>query len=215
MCAVKLFNNDAESRVLNFLGRNPENPLKNEALFNLANYFYQRKSTSNALKYYEQVNKNRLNREDQAEYYFKSGYCYFQQQNFDKARFAFSQIKDLDTKYASPALYYYSHINYTQGNYETALDGFLKLRDDPNFGPIVPFYLSQIYFKQKKYDEVIRFTPAMMTNLSEKRASEINRITGESYIQLNLFARRSLTGEVHANFGSTTRSQIQSRLCLL
>lgn len=188
MCAVKLFNNDAESRVLNFLGRNPENPLKNEALLNLANYFYQRKSTSNALKYYEQVNKNRLNREDQAEYYFKSGYCYFQQQNYDKARFAFSQIKDLDTKYATPALYYYSHINYTQGNYETALDGFLKLRDDPNFGPIVPFYLSQIYFKQKKYDEVIRFTPAMMTNLSEKRASEINRITGESYIQLNLFA---------------------------
>ena len=42
----------------------------------------------------------------------------------DKARNAFNQIKDTDTKYTAPALYYYSHIQYTQGNYETALEGF-------------------------------------------------------------------------------------------
>ncbi len=188
MCAVKLFNNDAEYRVLNFLARNPENPLRNEALFNLANYFYQRKSTSNALKYYEQVDKTLLNREDLAEFYFKSGYCLFQNENFDKARFAFSQIKDIDTKYASPAMYYYSHINYTQGNYETALEGFLKLKDDSNFGPIVPYYLTQIYYQQKRYDEVVRLAPSLMSNVSEKRAPEINRITGESYVQLNLYS---------------------------
>jgi TolA-binding protein len=188
MCAVKLFNNDAENRVLNFLAKNPENPLRNEALFNLANYFYQRKSTSNALKYYEQVDKTLLNRGDLAEFYFKSGYCHFQNENFDKARFAFSQIKDLDTKYASPAMYYYSHINYTQGNYETALEGFLKLKDDSNFGPIVPYYLTQIYYQQKRYDEVVRLAPSLMSNLSEKRAPEINRITGESYVQLNLYS---------------------------
>ena len=82
------------------------------------------------LIYYEQVDNTRLSRDDQAEFYFKSGYCYFLKEDFDKARLAFSQIKDLDTKYTSPALYYYSHINYTQGNYETALEGFLRLKDD-------------------------------------------------------------------------------------
>jgi TolA-binding protein len=188
MCAVKLFNNDAESRTLDFLARNPENPLRNEAIFNLANYFYQRKSSNNALEYYSQVDKNRLSREDQAEFYFKSGYCYFLLEDYDKARLAFSQIKDLDTKYASPALYYYSHINYTQGNYETALDGFLKLKTDENFGPIVPYYLTQIYFKQKKFDEVVRYAPTLMENVSEKRAPEVSRLTGESYVQLNLYA---------------------------
>ncbi len=77
MSSVKLFNNDAESRTLNFLAKNPENPLRNEAIFNLAGYFYQRKSYNKALDYYAQVETSRLTRDDLSEYHFKSGYCYF------------------------------------------------------------------------------------------------------------------------------------------
>ncbi len=187
MCALKLFNNDAESRMVKFLDRNPESTLRNEAVFNLAGYFYQRKSYNNALEYYEKVDYSKLSREDQAEFHFKSGYCYFLKEDLVKARSAFNQIKDLDTKYTAPALYYYSHINYTQGNYETALEGFLRLNNDVNFGPIVPYYLTQIYFKQKKYNEVIKYAPALMENASEKRGPEIARIVGESYAQLNLY----------------------------
>ena len=28
-----------------------------------------------------------------------------------------------------------------------------------NFGPIVPYYLTQIYYKQKKFDEVVKYAP--------------------------------------------------------
>lgn len=187
MCALKLFNNDAEGRMIRFLERNPENPLQNEAMFTLAGYFYQRKSYNNALTYYEKVDNTRLSREDRAEFYFKSGYCYFLKDDLVKARQAFSQIKDQDSKYTSPAVYYYSHINYSQGNYETALEGFLRLKNDANFGPIVPYYLTQIYFKQKKYDEVVKYAPALMENVSEKRGPELARLVGESYAQLNLY----------------------------
>lgn len=187
MSSVKLFNNDAESRTLTFLAKNPENPLRNEAIFNLAGYFYQRKSYNKAMDYYSQVESSRLSRDDMSEFYFKSGYCYFLDENYDKARYAFSQIKDVDTKYTTPALYYYSHINYTQGNYETALEGFLRLKDDPNFGPIVPYYLTQIYYKQNKFDEVVKYGPNLMVNVTEKRAPEVSRIIGESYAQMNLY----------------------------
>jgi TolA-binding protein len=187
MCALKLFNNDAESRMVKFLDRNPESQLRNEAMFVLAGYFYQRKSYNNAAIYYEQVDFSKLSREDQAEYHFKSGYCYFLKDDLVKARSEFNQIKDLDTKYTSPAIYYYSHINYTQGNYETSLEGFLRLQNDPNFGPIVPYYLTQIYYKQKKYDQVVKFSPALMENVTEKRGPEVARIVGESYAQLNLY----------------------------
>jgi len=187
MSSARLFNNDAESRMLNFLAKNPENPLRNEAIFNLAGYFYQRKSYNKAMDYYAQVETARLSRDELSEFYFKSGYCYFLDENYEKARYAFSQIKDLDTRYTTPAVYYYSHINYTQGNYETALEGFLRLKDDPNFGPIVPYYLTQIYYKQKKFDEVVKYGPTLMQNVTEKRAPEISRIIGESYAQLNLY----------------------------
>ncbi len=187
MCAVKLFNNDAETRIIRFLHNNPENPHRNEAMYNLANYFFQRKSYNNALIYYEQVDNTRLTGEEQAEFHFKRGYCFFLKEELDKARLDFSLIKDQQTKYASPALYYYSHINYTQGNYETALDGFLRLRDDGNFGPIVPYYLTQVYYKQKNYDEVVKYAPSLMETVSDKREPEIARMIGESYVQLNLY----------------------------
>jgi tetratricopeptide (TPR) repeat protein len=187
LCAVKLFNNDAESRVQAFLNRNPENPQKNDIIYSLAGYFYQRKNYTDALEYYEKVDYSKLSREEQAEYYFKRGYCYFLKEDFDKARFSFSQIKDQDNKYTTLALYYYSHINYAQGNYATALDGFLRLKNDQNFGPIIPYYLTQIYYQQKKYDEVIKYVPSMTEGVNEKRASEVAKITGESYAQLSQY----------------------------
>lgn len=187
LCAIKLFNNDAESRAIHFLGRNPENPLRNDVVYNLAGYYYQRKSYSKALEYYEKTEVSRLGKDDRAEFYFKSGYCYFLKDDFTNARLAFNQIKDLDTKYTAPALYYYSHINYTQGNYTTALEGFTRLSSDQNFGPIVPYYTTQIYFKQKKFDEVVRNAPNLMESVSEKRTPEMVRIIGESYVHLALY----------------------------
>jgi hypothetical protein len=53
----------------------------------------------------------------------------------------FSEIKDIDTEYTAPAVYYFSHIAYEQKMYQTALEGFMTLRDDETFGPIVPFYM--------------------------------------------------------------------------
>ena len=207
MSAVKLFNNDAEARIIKFLNENPENPHRNEATFNLAGYFFQRKSYNNALIYYELVDNSRLSREDEAEYQFKKGYCYFLKEDYAKARVAFNVIKDLDTKYTAPALYYYAHINYIQGNYETALTGFLRLKDDVNFGPIVPYYLTQIYYKQNKYDEVVKYAPALMENVTEKRGPEIAKITGESYVQLNLFQEAIPYLEKYHETGSNISSE--------
>ncbi|MBN2481230.1 MAG: tetratricopeptide repeat protein, partial [Bacteroidales bacterium] len=187
MCAIKLLNNDAESRAVKFLNENTDNPLSNHITFSLAGYFYQRRSYNNALEYYELVDERRLAEEDRPEFYFMSGYCYFLREHNDQARYQFSQVKDGSSKYAAPALYYYSHINYTEGNYDTALEGFLRLREDKNFGPIVPYYVTQIYFKQEKYDEVVEYAPALLDHAAEARISELAGIIGSSYIQLSLY----------------------------
>jgi tetratricopeptide (TPR) repeat protein len=187
MCALKLFNKDAEFLVTRYIVNNVESPYTNSAYFALANYFYQSKSYGSAQEYYQKADFMQLSRIEQSEYHFKSGYCYFIKNDLDKARYAFGEIKDIDTKYTAPALYYYSHINYLQNNYQTALDGFLRLRTDENFGPIVPYYITHIYFVQKKYDEVIAYAPSLMENVSEKRMAEVSRIIGESYYKLEKY----------------------------
>ncbi|NJK87477.1 MAG: tetratricopeptide repeat protein [Bacteroidales bacterium] len=146
LCAINLFHDDAEYQVNYFAGTYPGHPLINDAYFELGNYFYASKKYGDALKYYDKVYEEKLSENESSEFYFKTGYCYFMKDDLENARSALFHIKDMDTKYTSPALYYYSHINYSQKNYQTALNGFIKLNHDATFGSIVPYYVTQIYF---------------------------------------------------------------------
>ncbi|MBN2349644.1 MAG: tetratricopeptide repeat protein [Bacteroidales bacterium] len=188
LCAIRLFNDDAEYLTFTFISQNFGNPLVNQARFELGGYFYGRKRYSSAIEYYSQVDPYKLSKPDQSEYYFKLGYCYFSKDDLDNARLAFYQIKDIKSKYTIPALYYYSHINYSQKNYQTALEGFLRLSDDPTFADIVPYYITQIYYLQEKYNEVISYAPSKLENVNEKRIAEVSRIIGESYYMQDRFS---------------------------
>jgi tetratricopeptide (TPR) repeat protein len=186
-CAVRLFNDDAEYYTLKFIGENPDDPLVNEAYFNLAGYFYARKKWNKSLEYYERTDIEKLTRDQWSELYFKQGYAYFSLKEFGKARVAFYHIIDLDTKYTSPALYYYSHIHYDEENYQTALKGFLRLMKDKTFGPVVPYYIVQIYYKQGRYQEITEFAPGIIDNVTEKRLPEVTRILAAAYAHLGKY----------------------------
>jgi len=127
-----------------------------------------RKKYHDAVRWFKKVDKNDLSHEDQPEYYFKSGYSCYMTGDSVNARLAFFEIKDIDTKFSSPALYYYSHIAYSSKNYETALEGFKRLIDDETFAPIVPYYITQIYYLQEKYDELIQYAPSMLEKIYRK-----------------------------------------------
>ncbi len=187
LCAAELFNADAESRLENFISSNPSNSKVNDAYFSLAHYLYNNKKYNKAVEWFEKVDIHKLTGDQLPQYHFETGYCYFMTKNLDKAKLHFYEIKDIDTKYTSAALYYYSHIAYEQKNYETALEGFLRLKDDDTFASIVPYYISQIYFLQKKYDKVVEYAPPLLDSVVEKRVAEMSRIIGESYYRLGKY----------------------------
>ncbi len=187
MCAIELFNMDAEFKVYEFVNQNPESQLINEAQFRLAGYMYQKKTYARAISYYNKVDRFLLTADELSEYYFNKGYSYYMINDYENARVCFYEIKDIDSKFSSPALYYYSHIAYDQKNYETSLNGFLRLLDDATFSSIAPYYVTQIYFMQKKYDKIIEFAPPLMDSVSEKRAGEMSKIIGDSYFALDRY----------------------------
>ena len=127
MCAIQLFNEDAEILLTKYIAENSQSPRINDASYELAKFEYGKKKYHDAVRWFKKVDKNNLSHDDQAEYYFKSGYSYYMTADTVNARLAFFEIKDIDTKYTSPALYYYSHIAYDSKNYETALEGFRRL----------------------------------------------------------------------------------------
>jgi len=186
-CAVRLFNEDSEYLTQEFVNDNPESPLINEAYFNLAGYFYARKKWKDAIEYYDMSDPEKLTKDQWSEYYFKLGYAYYMVKDTEKAKPILYRIIDIDTKYTEPALYYYSHIHYEEENYQTALNGFLRLTKDKTFGAIAPYYIIQIYYKQERYKEIVDFAPGMIDKVTNKRLAEVARITAEAYAQLGKY----------------------------
>ena len=201
LCAYELFHKDAEIRLKQFLTDHPESPKCARVRFQLGRYNYRKKKYEDVLAWFRQVEISDLQEEELAEYYFKRGYAHYDLGHSDSAKVNFYEIKDIDSKYSPPALYYYSHIAYTQGNYETALQGFLKLSGDQTFGPVVPFYIAQIYYFQNRYAEVISYAPPLLD--SAKRASEIAQLIGASYYRLNKFKEAIPYLEKHRAGSST------------
>jgi TolA-binding protein len=187
ICAVELFHRDAEFLLTSFIYEYPESPLIRQAWFRLGNFFFRDKKYKDARKWLEMTEPEFLEPEQLDEYHFKLAYCYFKAEDYDRALASFAQVKDSDSPYASTATYYYGHIQYSNKNFESALEHFRKLDQDELFGRVVPFYISQIYYLQKKYDQVIDYAGPVLDTTKSRRGPEIARLIGESYYNTNRY----------------------------
>lgn len=188
LCALELQNPDGEYRLLTYLDRYPGNNRQNQAYFELGKYYFGTKNYKKAIPYFEKVETGPLTEAQRDEYHYKLGYSYFTREDYSKALNHLEPLSKKEGIYANTALYYVSHINYSKKNLQTALTGFLKLQSDPNFKTVAPYYISQIYYLQGKYDEVLKYSPALLDSANPKRAPEIARIVGEAYYRTEKYA---------------------------
>jgi TolA-binding protein len=181
VASLKLFNSDAEYRMIRYISSHPESPKINESRLLLADYFYQNKNYRKAATYYESVNRQELKGDKLTEYFFRYGYSLYIRGDQSKALLMFSEIKDIDTEYTPPAVYYFSQIAYEQKMYQTAMEGFMRLKDDETFGNIVPFYIVQILYLQKDYDGILTMAPELLKSAGKERSVELYRFIGDAY----------------------------------
>ena len=179
--AFELFHPDAETKLLSFIGNYPENTKVSLANFYLAKFYYRQKRYRNALPYFEKTDVYYLSNTDIPEYYFKSGYCFYMKGDLEKASKNFKEIINVDSRYQTAAQYYYAHIAYANNNYNTALEIFQKLNSSETFGPIVPYYITQIYFEQAKYDSLLAYTNPILEKGGVQNENDMRRLVAESY----------------------------------
>lgn len=187
ICAVQLFHPDAEKYLVNFINTYTTHPLQGLASFQMGNLQYRKKDFDDAVQWYQKVDTYDLNREQREELTFKTGYAYFMNEEHARAKQFFFDITNPESTYYPAATYYYGHISYTEGSYETALKYLERLENDENFGPIVPYYITHIYFLQEKYEELITYATPLIEEEGTKKRAEISRMIGESYYNLDQF----------------------------
>ncbi len=179
--AFELFHPDAETKLLAFISNYPEHTKVSLANYYLGKLYYRQKRYRNALPYFEKTDVYYLTKEDIPEYYFKSGYCFYMKNDLEKASKNFKEIINVESRYQTAAQYYYAHIAYANDNFNTALEIFQKLSNSETFGSIVPYYITQIYFEQGKYDDVISYAAPLIEKGGTQNENDMRRLVAESY----------------------------------
>lgn len=187
LCGLKLDNENAEKQIAEFMAKFPESSFRNRVLYEEAVYQFDKKKYSTVIKSLDNLDKTELSFDERIKLNYMHGYSNFEMKKMDAALLDFAEIKEGNSIYAAPAQYYWGHIQYLNGNYESALNEFLKLKKNPVFEKVIPFYISQIYYKQGKYSEVVDYTTPIINTVSADQQPELSRILGDSYFHLRKF----------------------------
>lgn len=155
----------------------------------LADYQFVHNRFLQALPLYESIPINELNQSDKDKFNFRLGYCYFFNNQFDKANIYLYKVKDSKSEYAATANYYYAHMAYQEKKYATALKAFKQIENHSSFMDIVPYYIVQIAFNQGQYQYVAEEAPALFQKVSDKRKPEIAQVLGISLFSLKEYGK--------------------------
>ncbi len=187
-CAYEMMNNDTDKLLSDFIATYKESHRANDAKFILANHFVRNQEFEKAAKIYSQIDINTLPQAQKYEYYYKSGHCQFMLKDYDNAKNSFKNVKDARSKFAVAATYFYGHILYEEKEYNKALREFLSLKNEKNFGKIVPYYIAQIYYHEAKYDELISIASELSNKSESKKSAELNKMLGDAYYKLGRYS---------------------------
>lgn len=183
ICATELFNPDAQQLLLAFIDAFPAHSEQHLARFHMGNLMYRQRDYLEATRWYASLQAGDIDRRRRDEFLFKKAYSHFMIDELHHARQLLSQITDPASAYYSPASYYYGHIAYLNQDFDTAMQRFETLIDDPGFGPVVPYYIVYIHFLEKRFDELLEVAPGLLEQATPRRAPEISRLIGEAHIE--------------------------------
>ena len=180
-CAMELSRPEAEKKMLRFLDRYPGSSHVHDAYFQLARQKYKQKKYKKAIGWLDRTDAYQVEKDYEDEYLFIKAYSYFKTNDLDQAGKYFFDLIDKKGEYQLSANYYYAHIAYEKGNYQTAFNAFNKLGDDDRYSPLIPYYITQIYYLQGKYDKLLEYAPDLLEEDGVERVSEIAKMIGLAY----------------------------------
>lgn len=181
LASLHLDRKEGEGLMVIFAKQNPSSVYTNTAYFELGVKLFAIDKYKSALKYFQKCDAFRLEKSLREEFFFKKGFSHYELEELEDALVDFKEVIKHDTKYQNAALFYYSHIQYQNENYQTALEGFSKLEFEAAYLNVVPYYMAQIYHYQKSYDKVLEYSPTLLMGEPSEKTAEIARITGDAY----------------------------------
>ena len=212
LCALYLMNENSEYFLTYFSQTYPLSPRWQEAHITAANYYFNNRRYKKVIQWLGAIDQADVAKNFRSEYYFKLAYSHLMAKDVDKARNLFFQGTDYKGPYQSHHKYYYGHIAYEAEQYATALTQFKALVGDEKFGGVVPYYLSQIYYKTGDIEQLLEVGESLLAQAVPSRAAEVAKLIGEGYYQKSNWKQSARYLEKHKELGGKLTIQDHYKL---
>ncbi|MCW9037500.1 tetratricopeptide repeat protein [Altibacter sp.] len=186
-CAVRLNQQDADALMEEFVEEYPTSIKRNDAYINVANYYFENGKYSYARKWYDKVDEAGVPRSERDKFYFNNGYAYFQNKRYSEAKKYFNRVSTSE-KYGAQAKYYLGFIAYEGDDYEEANELFEEVKDEERYAEGLSYYQADMNFKLGKFQKAIDMGKEQYDNSNPQEKSELSKIIGESYFNLEQYA---------------------------
>ncbi len=181
LCALESGSDDAKLLFQKFIKEHPENPLSKLAYFQVGKSYFKQGKYKEALEWFDKVKSAELTGKDNTEYKFRKGYAYFATGDYVNAQKLFGDVKNKRSPFTEDATYYFAYIAYLNKDYHLALVNFEKLKDSKKYEASYPYYISAVYFLDKRYDDVLNYAIPIINNTKQQNETEMLRIIAASY----------------------------------
>src|SRR5690554_7320588 len=186
-CAVRLNQQNADQLMENFVNDYPTSTKRNTAYVDVADYYFNNGKFAYAKKWYDKVDESSLARNEREKFNFNNGYVAFTTKNFKDARTYLSRVEN-SQKYGSQAKYYIGFMAYESDDYNQANQYIDRVSDNEKYKEKLSYYQADLNFKLGKFEEAIALAKEQLPNSDRNEVSELNKIVGESYFNLEKYA---------------------------
>ncbi|MGY5352386.1 tetratricopeptide repeat protein [Wenyingzhuangia sp. IMCC45533] len=180
---IKLKEKKAVTDVELFLEKNPHSIHTTTLRLAVANYFFDKKYTSTALKWFDKIDLKALSDSEESDYHYKTAFANYRAENYAAAKQHLLALS-YTGKYQEESNYYLANIAIQTKDYDTALNNFNKIKGVSKFKREIDYQTMVILYQKKEYDEVVKLGQSNFDNAIGFEKSEIAKIIGESYFHL-------------------------------
>ena len=190
-CAVRLNQQNADQLVENFVKEYPTSTKRNTAFVNVADYYFENSKYAYARKWYNKVDEEALGRKEREKFNFNNGYTAFSTKQYKEAKKYLSRVEN-SAEFGSQAKYYIGFMAYEGDDYDRANEYFDQVSDQERYKEKLSYYQADLNFKLGKFDRAIELAKERLKSSDLDEVSELSKIIGESYFNLEKYAEAIL-----------------------
>ena len=185
-CAVRLNQNNADDLITEFVEDYPTSTKRNTAFLDVADYYFNNGKFTYARKWYDKVDALSIARSEKDRFNFNYGYSLYSTKSKKQATKYLNRVVN-SKEYGSQAKYYIGYMAYEGDDYDKANEYFDQVSDNEKYKEKLSYYQADLNFKLGKFDKAIELAQGQLQNSRGVEASELSKIIGESYFNLQKY----------------------------